>query len=195
MPRRGARGRPAGPGFDVTASAVVREARPADLAAVAAAFLACWRTSYAGFLPRAVIDLYDETGALELWRPTLSGPLMRGVVLVAEGAGQGVVGVIRIGPDPDDPASGHVYSLYVRPDTQGLGVGTKLLAAAGERFRRDGVRVATLWVFVANTAALGFYARQGWLPDGGRRVEPEYGEPELHLRRTLSRSARATATG
>ncbi|HSW43189.1 MAG TPA: GNAT family N-acetyltransferase [Patescibacteria group bacterium] len=177
------------------APVVVRAARPDDLPAVAASFLACWRTSYAGFLPRAVIDLYDEDGALDLWRPTLSGPLSRGVVLVAEGAGRGVLGVIRIGRDPAEPASGHVYSLYVRPDTQGLGVGTKLLTAAGERFRRDGVRVATLWVFAANKVALGFYARQGWLPDGGRRVEPQYGEPELHLRRTLSRSARATAAG
>lgn len=179
----------------VNAPVVVREARPDDLPAVAAVFLACWRTSYAGFLPRGVIGLYDEDGALELWRPTLSGPLSRGVVLVAEGAGRGVLGVIRIGPDPEDPASGHVYSLYVRPDTQGLGVGTRLMAAADERFRRDGVRVATLWVFAANEAALGFYAGQGWLPDGGQRVEPRYGEPELHLRRTLGPTSREATAG
>jgi ribosomal protein S18 acetylase RimI-like enzyme len=171
----------------VTASApvVVREARPDDLPAVAAAFLACWRTSYAGFLPRAVIELYDEDGALELWRPTLSGPLNRGLVLVAEGSGPDVLGVIRIGPDPDEPGAGHVFSLYVRPDTQGLGVGARLLAAAVDRFRRDDVQDATLWVFAANAAARGFYARLGWHPDGAGRVEPQYGEPELRLRRTL----------
>lgn len=44
---------------------------------------------------------------------------------------------------------------------------------------------ATLWVFEANAAARTLYARNGWLPDGGTRVEPEFGEPEVRLRRAL----------
>lgn len=168
---------------------VVREARPNDLAAVAAAFLACWRTSYAGFLPPDVIDRYDDDSARALWRPTLRNPPAGAIVLVAERTRRGVLGVIRIGPDPGEPTAGHVYSLYVRPDAHGLGVGTRLLAAANDRFRRDDVHEATLWVFAANAAALGFYARLGWQPDGALRVEPQYGEPELRLRRTLREDA------
>jgi ribosomal protein S18 acetylase RimI-like enzyme len=164
---------------------VVREARPNDLAAVAAAFLACWRTSYAGFLPPGVIDMYDDDSARALWRPTLCNPPAGAIVFVAERTRRDVLGVIRIGPDPDEPTAGHVYSLYVRPDTQGLGVGTRLLAAVDDRFRRDGVYEATLWVFAANAAALGFYSGLGWQPDGAQRTEPQYGEPELRLRRTL----------
>lgn len=163
----------------------VREAQPDDLTAVAAVFLACWHDSYAGFLPPAVIDMYDEDGARALWRPTLSSLPTDSLVFVAEQTDRSVLGVIRIGMDPDEPAAGHVYSLYVRPDTQGLGVGARLLAAADGRFRRDGVHEATLWVFAANTAALGFYARLGWQPDGAQRVEPQYGEPELRLRRAI----------
>ena len=168
---------------------VVREARPSDLAAVAAAFLACWRTSYAGFLPADVIDMYDDDSARALWHPTLCNPPAGAIVFVAERTGRDVLGdvlgVLRIGPDPDEPTAGHVYSLYVRPDTQGLGVGTRLLAAADDLFRRDDVHEATLWVFAANATALGFYSRMGWHADGAQRVEPEYGEPELRLRRTL----------
>lgn len=167
------------------AAVVIREARPDDLAAVAGIFLACWRNSYASFLPTAVVRIYDEPGARDLWRPTLHDPPAEAVVLVAEQAERGVLGVVRLGRDPDESTAGHVYSLYVHPDAQGLGVGTRLLAAAEERFRRDGVDEATLWVFAANRAALGFYARCGWQPDGGERVEPEYGEPELRLRRSL----------
>lgn len=163
----------------------VREARPDDLTAVATVFLACWRTSYAGILPTGVIGLYDEDGARALWHPTLSSPSADAVVFVAEQTGRGVLGVIRIGKDPDEPAAGHVYSLYVRPDAQGLGVGRRLLTAADARFRGTGVHEATLWVFAVNTAALGFYSRLGWQPDGGQRVEPQYGEPELRLRQTL----------
>lgn len=164
---------------------VVREARPDDLNAVAAVFLACWHDSYAGFLPAHVIGMYDEDGARALWRPTLSNPPADAVVLVAEQAGRGVLGVIRIGRDPDEPAAGHVYSLYVHPDTQGLGVGTRLLAAADDRFGRKGVDEVTLWVFAGNVAALGFYSRLGWQPDGAQRAEPQYGEPEVRLRRML----------
>ena len=164
---------------------VVREARPDDLTAVAAVFLACWRGSYAGFLPADVIDAYDDPSARALWRRTLSDPSADAVVFVAEQVGRGVLGVIRIGTDPDEPTAGHVYSLYVHPDTQGLGVGSRLLATADARFGRDGVDEATLWVFAANAAARGFYSRLGWQPDGAERVKPQYGEPELRLRRTL----------
>jgi len=164
---------------------VVREAHPDDLTSVAAVFLACWHDSYAGFLSSHVIGKYDEDGARALWRPTLTGPPAADVVLVAERAGRDVLGVARVGRDPDEPTAGHVHSLYVRPDAQGLGVGTLLLAAADDRFRRDGVHEATLWVFAANAAARAFYSRRGWRPDGGERVELRYGEPELRLRRTV----------
>jgi len=174
---------------------VVREARPNDLVTVAAAFLACWRTSYAGFLPPDVIATYDDDSARALWRPTLCNPPAGAIVFVAERTGRDVLGVIRIGPDPDEPAAGHVFSLYVRPDTQGLGVGSRLLAAAVDRFRRDDVQEATLWVFAANATARGFYSRLGWQPDGAQRMEPQYGEPELRLRRTLRDGAGTDGAG
>lgn len=164
---------------------VVRAARPEDLTAVAAVFLACWRESYAEVLPADVIGRYDPDGARDLWRQVVTDPPADAVVLVAEQPGRGVLGVLRIGPDADEPASGHVFSLYVHPDTQGLGIGGRLLTAAEHRFREADMHKATLWVFAANAAARGFYARHGWQPDGAQRVEPEYGEPELRLRRVL----------
>lgn len=173
-------------GSDVT----IRAARPEDLAAVADVFLACWRESYADFLPAHVIGLYDEVGARAIWRPSLVGPAADISVLVAEGADGSVVGVVRIGRDPGEPGAGHVYSLYVDPEAQGRGVGARLLAAADDRFGFDGLREVTLWVFAANVAARRFYAREGWRPDGGERVEPAYGEPELRLRRPV-RTARS----
>lgn len=168
----------------------VRAARPEDLVAVADVFLACWRESYAGFLPEHVIGLYDEVGARTVWRPTLVEPPADASVLVAEGADGSVVGVVRIGRDPGEPGAGHVYSLYVHPEAQGRGVGACLLAAADDRFRSDGPHEVTLWVFAANVAARSFYARQGWRPDGGERVEPAYGEPELRLRRPVRTAGR-----
>ncbi|MFD0822190.1 GNAT family N-acetyltransferase, partial [Micromonospora zhanjiangensis] len=61
----------------------------------------------------------------------------------------------------------------------------RLLGAAVDRLRAAGHDAATLWVFAANASARAFYARHGFTPDGTTRIEPEYAEPELRLRRPL----------
>ena len=162
----------------------LRDATPADLDAVAALFLRCWRGSYADVLPARVIEVFDEASARGLWARALVTPApgTRGVVAVDAGR---VDGVIRIGRDPDEAAAGHVFSLYVDPGAQGSGVGGRLLAEAEAWFRSEGLAEANLWVFEANERARGFYARHGWSPDGGTRVEPEFGEPEVRLRTRL----------
>lgn len=168
-----------------TSAPVVREAQPGDLERVADIFLACWRGTYAGFLPDRAIAIFDDRGARDLWRPTLTGLPDDGVVLVAERPGEPVLGVVRLGTDPDEHTAGHIFSLYAHPDAQGLGVGRLLLTAAEARFGRLGIDVATLWVFAANDQARRFYQRMGWRPDGATRVEARYGEPEIRLRRTM----------
>lgn len=164
----------------------LREAAPDDLGAVSALFLRCWRESYADVLPSGAIGVFDEAGAAALWRPALVAPRpgTRGVVAVSDADGR-VVGVIRMGRDPDEPSAGHVFSLYVEPGAQGGGVGRRLLEEAVAWLRAQGLDEATLWVFEPNRRARAFYARHGWLPDGGTRVEPEFGVPELRLRRSV----------
>jgi GNAT superfamily N-acetyltransferase len=159
----------------------LRDARPSDLDAVAALFLRCWR-GYADVLPERVIGVFDERSAHELWRRALEAPRRgsRGAVAID---GERVVGVIRMGRDPDEPEVGHVFSVYVDPETQGGGIGGRLLAEAARWFATQDLVEATLWVFEANTRARSFYARHGWQPDGGTRIEPEFGEPEVRLRR------------
>jgi ribosomal protein S18 acetylase RimI-like enzyme len=159
----------------------IRDARPSDLDAVAALFLRCWR-GYADVLPERVIGVFDERSARELWRRSLESPRpgTRGVVAVD---GERVVGVIRMGRDPDEPGTGHVFSVYVDPGTQGGGTGGRLLDEAASWFAGEGLAEATLWVFEANTRARSFYARHGWQPDGGTRIESAFGEPEVRLRR------------
>ena len=159
-------------------TARLRPGQPADVDAVAAVFLACWQRSYHQVLPDAVRAVYDESSARELWQRALSSP---GTV-VAEVNGRGVVGVVRFGASA---GTGHVFSLYVHPDSQDQGLGRKLLDVAIESLRSSSYDEATLWVFANNVAARGFYERLGWRPDGGRRVEPEYGRPEIRLRRSL----------
>jgi ribosomal protein S18 acetylase RimI-like enzyme len=96
------------------------------------------------------------------------------------------VGMTRFGADPDDPACGHVFSLYVDPGCSGTGVGRALLAHGVRELASRGFTAATLWVFAGNERGLRFYRANGWAPTGATRVEPEWQAPELQLRLTLA---------
>jgi len=162
----------------------VRRADEDDLEAIAEVFLTAWRTSYREALPSQLVDRMDATWARRLWRPSVA-PGAERTVRVAVHANGSVVGVVAWGRDPDDPASGHVYSLYVHPMAQGHRIGTRLLDEAVTSLAAEGLHRATLWVFEANVSAFAFYARSGWKPTHGRRVEAEFGEPEIQLTRAI----------
>ena len=165
--------------------ATLRRAAPGDLDAIAELFLACWRQSYRGVLPDRLIELYDPDSARDLWRRSFAGPKTDRDVFVAERADGTIVGVVTMGEDPDHPGIGHVFSLYVAPEAQERGIGTRLLSAAVDRLTSRGFTEASLWVFEANARGRAFYERMGWRADGTSRVEPEYAEPESRLIRSL----------
>ncbi|HEY9408512.1 MAG TPA: GNAT family N-acetyltransferase [Jiangellaceae bacterium] len=165
---------------------LVRAADPDDLAAIVAVFRQCWTQSYAVVLPKALIARLDEPASVELWRGVLDDS-PRGSVLVAEDAGE-VLGVTRF---RTSGTAGHVSSLYVAPSTQGRGVGRTLLTAAVAAMVDGGAVEATLWVFAANAPSRTFYTRMGWTPDGETRVQEQFGEPEVRLRRSLPAPGRS----
>jgi ribosomal protein S18 acetylase RimI-like enzyme len=157
----------------------LRPASVADLGQVVALFLSCWRGSYAQVLPEPLVAGMTDDRAEVLWSRVLTATDATTVVAVDAGR---ILGVIRF--DAAGPV-GAVHSLYVSPDAQGLGLGTTLLDHAVVAFGARGLAAARLWVFAGNAPSIGFYTSRGWLPDGATRVEPEFGEPELRLRRDL----------
>jgi ribosomal protein S18 acetylase RimI-like enzyme len=161
----------------------LRPATSVDVDAVVAVFLACWRESYRGVLAGSTVDGMSDLAARSLWERVLGSD--EGEVLVAESSGE-VVGVTRLAMDGD---RGVVHSLYVAPGSQGSGLGSQLLGAAVARLADLGASEASLWVFAANAPSLAFYRRQGWVPDGGRRTQDEFGEPELRLVRSIGRGS------
>jgi ribosomal protein S18 acetylase RimI-like enzyme len=78
---------------------------------------------------------------------------------------------------------GHVYALYTHPRASRRGIGRRLLEHALAELSPGDRRPVSLWVFEENERARRFYAAAGFVPDGARRVEPQYGAQEIRLLR------------
>lgn len=64
-----------------------------------------------------------------------------------------------------DRLSGEVWALFVRPEAEGNGLGSRLLEAVLEDLKEAGHTAATL-VTEVETRAYGFYVDRGWKHDG-----------------------------
>src|SRR3546814_21194602 len=86
-------------------------------------------------------------------------------VLVAADSADGVVafGSCGVTRRPELPFSGEVYTLYVQPDHQGLGIGRRLLHASFPPLPKQRYDSASLWVLAAHTQRY-FYKALGGRP-------------------------------
>lgn len=58
--------------------------------------------------------------------------------------------------------AGHIYSIDVKPEYRGMGVGSRLLVAIEEELRGAGAEICCLEVSVDNTAALNLYLKHNY---------------------------------
>ena len=159
---------------------LIRAADESDAGAMAEVFVAAWRQAYPGVVPDEVLAGLDLRKT-ETWLAGLIANRVQGSTDVAVRDGR-VVGFVRYG---NDAAGGHVFGLYVHPDTAGHGVGRALLGHAEERLAETGSQRVSLYVFAANERARRLYDRSGYLADGTQRVEPEYQAQEVRLVKVL----------
>ena len=92
-------------------------------------------------------------------------------LLVAEGAGQEIVGYALGRRLIDEAHDAELVSLHVRNDAQGQGIGPKLMSAVAEHLHRQGCRTLVVWTLTANLLARDFYERLGGQLTGQREIE------------------------
>jgi ribosomal protein S18 acetylase RimI-like enzyme len=165
----------------------LRSARPEDAAAVAAVHVRSWQVGYRGLLPDdylAGLRPEDRMGRYTFGSTDPDAPWT--TVAVENDV---ICGFATTGGCPDDDTShaGQLFALYVDPDTWGVGVGRRLMAAARAQLHRRRFTEGVLWVLVGNDRAQRFYAIDGWVADGGRRTEEVWGVSvdEIRYRRHL----------
>ncbi len=147
----------------------VREAVPADVPAITEIHVQGWQLGYRGLLPQDVLDDLAPAQRVPRWTATIeraSWPA-RGTLVAVSGTEPAGFADVR----PDSAEVGEIASFYVRPTMWRQGVGSRLMAAALDRFRAAGCTSAALWVLDTNTGAQRFYQSQGWQPDGTSRPD------------------------
>ena len=140
----------------------IRRASRHDAAAIGRVHVETWQATYAGLLPDAMLVGMSDVRQSAWWSQLLQDPGEARGVFVADDRDMGVVGFGSCGPVRDPPEGlpegldgreikvGEVYTLYVEPDFQNLGLGRKLLDALFRQLKADRCDTAVLWMLAQN---------------------------------------------
>jgi L-amino acid N-acyltransferase YncA len=139
----------------------VRVAQPADAAEVARVYIESWHDTYPAILSSALLCSMTPKGQTARWLSAIRNQ-RREVVLVAESAQVGIVGMASVGPARDRALAydGEVYTLYVDPAYYNRGAGRALLKAAFATLRQRGRTSCIIWAHAGNNARF-FYETMG----------------------------------
>lgn len=162
----------------------VREAIEDDVAAI---HVRSWQAAYRGFLADELLDGLSASEREESWRELLRDRDGRWLTLVAEQAGDSLVGFCSVATpsreaEPGE-ATAEVGALYVDPEHWRQGAGGAMLAVALGELQEFGFREVILWVLPENRAALAFYERFGFeVEEGVEKREERSGGTVVRLR-------------
>ena len=152
----------------------VRPARPQDAEALGAVHAHGWRTSYATLLPQQARTALEPGDLAAAWSQAVTDPpSRRHRVLVALAQGSSSASSPSLPPrdaDADPAVDGEILVLVVDPDAQRHGHGSRLLNAAVDLLRDDGVARITTWVPDADVPRRQFLESAGFGADGATRV-------------------------
>ncbi len=146
----------------------IRPANRKDAAAIADVHYEAWLGAYSGIIPHGALRRMVARRDVKWWE----NAIRRGsTVLVAEFDGE-VVGYATIGKSRARELSqqGEIYELYILPEFQGIGLGTRLFSAARKRLNARGLRGLVIWVLEDNANAVHFYESSGGT-DSGEGIE------------------------
>lgn len=137
----------------------IRKAEPRDADAIAEVHHEAWRGAYSGIIPhRALTAMINRRGG-EWWANAIR---RAATVLIIEIGGK-IAGYATLGRNRarELKQQGEIYELYLRPECQGIGLGSRLFAAARQRLADHGLKGMVVWALEENENALSFYAGAG----------------------------------
>jgi GNAT superfamily N-acetyltransferase len=176
----------------------VRPARPDDADEIGRIQVETWRSAYGEILPAAVLDAITVDDATATWGAAIAEPPGRRHHVLVALEQEWRVGFAALGPaddlEADDPEPDTTLALaviLVEPRWGRRGHGSRLLAAAVDHARADGMTRAIAWIPEGDTASREFLISAGWAPDGlARALDTGAGElREIRLHTSLAQLA------
>ncbi len=142
-----------------TLSIDIRRAEANDAAAIAQVHRLSWEQAYAGLIPHKPLwQMLDRRGE-DWWRRAARGSATMLVVEVAGVvAGYTTLGLNRARGLPYD---GEVYELYLRPEYQGIGLGSVLFKEARRLLKSLGCNGVVAWCLEDSDVANRFFRSHG----------------------------------
>jgi ribosomal protein S18 acetylase RimI-like enzyme len=147
-----------------TLSPLIREATAIDAESIARVRVASWRASYRGIIDDAYLDALSVDAGRDRYLRTFDPAPAAGFTRVAADDDGRVVGFATGGVARGPGAArrqGEVWMIYLMPDAQRHGLGTRLMRSMARGLDRRGLGSMVVWALARNDPARAFYERLG----------------------------------
>ena len=147
-----------------TLSPLIREATAIDAEAIARVRVASWRASYRGIIDDAYLDALSVDAGRDRYLRSFDPAPVAGFTRVVADDGCRVVGFATGGVARGPGAArrqGEVWMIYLMPDAQRHGLGTRLMRSMARGLDRRGLGSMVIWALARNIPARTFYERLG----------------------------------
>jgi L-amino acid N-acyltransferase YncA len=121
----------------------IRRADPEDAPAISKVHRLSWQHTYAGLIPHAPLIRMIERRGDKWWRIASRGPA---TLLVADVAGE-IAGYATVGQNRARGLmqEGEIYEIYLKPEYQGIGLGSRLFSEGRALLSSLGYRGLVAW--------------------------------------------------
>lgn len=158
----------------------IRPVESIDLGSLVTVFRDCWNISYRDLISAEVREAMDIATTTNLLTASANPKPGRFTLVAIENE---ILGFASFGNDADDESRGHLFSLYVSPESAGQGVGSKLLAEVIANLEQLDMAEITLWVFKENPTAIGLYRKFRFDETGREKTDERWQIPQIEMLR------------
>ena len=137
----------------------VRRAEPDDALAISETHRAAWQHAYAGLIPYRTLMSMVERRSHQWWQRAIR--VSTSILVLEVGgtiAGYATLGLNRARSLPQE---GEIYELYLKPEYQGVGLGSRLFREAKRLLTSLGCNGLVVWTLADNGRAVNFYSALG----------------------------------
>jgi GNAT superfamily N-acetyltransferase len=144
-------------------SPLIREATALDAEAVSRVRVLAWRATYRGLIDDAYLDALSVDAGAERYLRSFDPTPGAGFTRVVADDGGRVVGFATAGRARGQVRQrlGEVWLLYLLPEAQRRGLGTRLMRSMARGLDRRGMDALMVWALAGNAPACRFYERLG----------------------------------